>query len=189
MVWFGNLIIEKKKKKKKKEFHLIFSTFYLLSSSLCDSQASCNASQNLPKLLFVSMETPLLDLSSRNAFFTPKNYSLYYTKPSKLTNLSLCCPDKPTTSHRRFCADESPPPILEDTDVVLDLVTEKTPNRRRIVRLAWEKLVRWSRSWRFKAKTDVLERTNKVGFNPLLFFFLILSFFSLLKMWVDLLED
>ncbi|KAG6599938.1 Glycerol-3-phosphate dehydrogenase [NAD(+)] 2, chloroplastic [Cucurbita argyrosperma subsp. argyrosperma] len=109
------------------------------------------------------METPLLDLSSRNAFFTPKNYSLYYTKPSKLTNFSLCCPDKPTTSHRRFCADESPPPILEDTDVVLDLVTEKTPNRRRIVRLAWEKLVRWSRSWRFKAKTDVLERTNKVA--------------------------
>lgn len=28
--------------------------------------------------------------------------------------------------------------------------------------MAWEKLVRWSRSWRSKAKTDVLEKTNKV---------------------------
>lgn len=28
--------------------------------------------------------------------------------------------------------------------------------------MEWEKLVRWSRSWRSKAKTDVLERTNKV---------------------------
>ncbi|XP_030929719.1 glycerol-3-phosphate dehydrogenase [NAD(+)] 2, chloroplastic isoform X3 [Quercus lobata] len=36
-------------------------------------------------------------------------------------------------------------------------------DRRRVVRLAWEKLVRWSRSWRSKTKTDdVLERTNKV---------------------------
>ncbi|KAJ6806522.1 glycerol-3-phosphate dehydrogenase [NAD(+)], chloroplastic [Iris pallida] len=35
--------------------------------------------------------------------------------------------------------------------------------RRRAVRIAWEKLVRWSRSWRSKASTDVLERTNKVA--------------------------
>ncbi|ONK77166.1 uncharacterized protein A4U43_C02F3780 [Asparagus officinalis] len=35
-------------------------------------------------------------------------------------------------------------------------------DRRRAVRIAWEKLVRWSRSWRSKAKTDVLERTKKV---------------------------
>lgn len=35
-------------------------------------------------------------------------------------------------------------------------------DRRKIVRVAWEKLVRWSRSWRSRAKTDVLERTNKV---------------------------
>ncbi|KAG9445287.1 hypothetical protein H6P81_016627 [Aristolochia fimbriata] len=35
-------------------------------------------------------------------------------------------------------------------------------DRRRVVRIAWEKLVRWSRSWRSKAKMDVLERTKKV---------------------------
>lgn len=40
---------------------------------------------------------------------------------------------------------------------------EGIKDRRKVVRLAWEKLVRWSRSWRSKAKTDVLERTKKVG--------------------------
>ncbi|CAL9151293.1 unnamed protein product [Musa hybrid cultivar] len=35
-------------------------------------------------------------------------------------------------------------------------------DRRRAVRIAWEKLVRWSRSWRSKAKSDVLEGTKKV---------------------------
>ncbi|XP_068644251.1 glycerol-3-phosphate dehydrogenase [NAD(+)], chloroplastic-like isoform X3 [Aristolochia californica] len=35
-------------------------------------------------------------------------------------------------------------------------------DRQRTVRIAWEKLVRWSRSWRSKAKMDVLERTKKV---------------------------
>ncbi|KAK1284753.1 hypothetical protein QJS10_CPB21g01631 [Acorus calamus] len=36
-------------------------------------------------------------------------------------------------------------------------------DRRKAVRLAWEKIVRWSRSWRSRANTDVLERTNKVA--------------------------
>ncbi|KAJ6379666.1 hypothetical protein OIU76_016335 [Salix suchowensis] len=36
-------------------------------------------------------------------------------------------------------------------------------DRRKVVQIAWEKLVRWSRSWRSKnSKTDHLERTNKV---------------------------
>ncbi|KAJ6433848.1 hypothetical protein OIU84_017533 [Salix udensis] len=36
-------------------------------------------------------------------------------------------------------------------------------DRRKVVQIAWEKLVRWSRSWRSKNnKTDHLERTNKV---------------------------
>lgn len=38
-------------------------------------------------------------------------------------------------------------------------------DRRKIVKVAWEKLVRWSRTWRSKAKTDILERTNKVHFE------------------------
>ncbi|XP_027158880.1 glycerol-3-phosphate dehydrogenase [NAD(+)] 2, chloroplastic isoform X1 [Coffea eugenioides] len=39
---------------------------------------------------------------------------------------------------------------------------ESSKDRRKVVQVAWEKLVRWSRSWRSKAKTDVLERANKV---------------------------
>ncbi|KAF4380080.1 hypothetical protein F8388_018204 [Cannabis sativa] len=49
-----------------------------------------------------------------------------------------------------------------DQDPLPDSSSERTRDRRRAVRLAWEKLVRWSRSWRNKAKTDVLERTNKI---------------------------
>lgn len=59
---------------------------------------------------------------------------------------------------------------VEDEDGVLgsSIVSSPSPSsstrdRRRVVKLAWEKLVRWSRSWRSKAKTDVLERTNKVS--------------------------
>ncbi|KAL6839080.1 hypothetical protein ACP4OV_031134 [Aristida adscensionis] len=35
-------------------------------------------------------------------------------------------------------------------------------DRRRAVRIAWEKLVRWSRSWRRRNRSDVLEATRKV---------------------------
>jgi glycerol-3-phosphate dehydrogenase (NAD+) len=34
--------------------------------------------------------------------------------------------------------------------------------RRRAVRIAWEKLIRWSRSWRGRNRSDVLETTRKV---------------------------
>lgn len=59
--------------------------------------------------------------------------------------------------------------IINTTNITLeqeqDHEEEEDPTKkdqRKVVRIAWEKLVRWSRSWRSKAKTDVLERTNKV---------------------------
>ncbi|XAR66036.1 Glycerol-3-phosphate dehydrogenase (NAD(+)) [Bertholletia excelsa] len=64
--------------------------------------------------------------------------------------------------------DPPPPPppaaVAEpDPNLTSDSATDwTTKDRRKVVRLAWEKLVRWSRSWRSKAKTDVLQRTNKV---------------------------
>ncbi|XP_059456359.1 glycerol-3-phosphate dehydrogenase [NAD(+)] 2, chloroplastic isoform X3 [Corylus avellana] len=51
-------------------------------------------------------------------------------------------------------------PLFQDPEV--EPTPDRARDRRRAVRLAWEKLLRWSRSWRSKAKTDVLERTNKV---------------------------
>lgn len=53
----------------------------------------------------------------------------------------------------------------------LALPLDGPKERREIVRLAWEKLVRWSRSLQSRAKTDVLERTNKVITILLLFLF------------------
>ncbi|KAL6127983.1 hypothetical protein ACLB2K_071344 [Fragaria x ananassa] len=56
-----------------------------------------------------------------------------------------------------FAATPQPEPEFPDP------TSEPTRDRRRAVRLAWEKLVRWSRSLRSKTKTDILERTNKVN--------------------------
>ncbi|KAL8199779.1 hypothetical protein R6Q57_013347 [Mikania cordata] len=64
-------------------------------------------------------------------------------------------------------AIDPPPPSdqnrspSQDADESLE-VASATRDRRKIVRVAWEKLVRWSRSLRSKANSDVLERTNKV---------------------------
>ncbi|KAL8050036.1 hypothetical protein ABFX02_06G057300 [Erythranthe guttata] len=55
-----------------------------------------------------------------------------------------------------------PPPQAAETSPEYNTSLERSKDRRKIVRVAWEKLVRWSRSLRSKAKTDVLERTNKV---------------------------
>lgn len=57
------------------------------------------------------------------------------------------------------------PPSSENPDgdnVERESVENQSKDRQRTVRVAWEKLVRWSRSLRSKAKTDVLERTKKV---------------------------
>ncbi|XP_050946690.1 glycerol-3-phosphate dehydrogenase [NAD(+)] 2, chloroplastic isoform X3 [Cucumis melo] len=140
------------------EFHFppdpLDITRYLLAVFLCDTQLSYNNP---------SMETPFMDLPSNNPFSTLNHPSFSHTYPSRLTIPSLSSPNYPTTSPLRFCANTTPPPILQDTDALLDSGPERTQNRRRVVRIAWEKLVRWSRSLRFKAKTDVLERTNKVA--------------------------
>ncbi|KAK9913867.1 hypothetical protein M0R45_037672 [Rubus argutus] len=65
---------------------------------------------------------------------------------------------QPTTTTTAPCSVATP----EFPDPSPEYASEPTRDRRRAVRLAWEKLVRWSRSLRSKTKTDVLERTNKV---------------------------
>lgn len=60
------------------------------------------------------------------------------------------------------------PPSSDDSEQNPDKVSaaaaaaEERKDRRRAVRIAWEKLVRWSRSWRSKTRPDVLQRTQKV---------------------------
>ncbi|XP_065870149.1 glycerol-3-phosphate dehydrogenase [NAD(+)] 2, chloroplastic isoform X3 [Euphorbia lathyris] len=64
------------------------------------------------------------------------------------------------------CSASSVPPNIPD-DKITDLNSlttypDRSRDRRKVVRLAWEKLVRWSNFWRSRNRTDVLERTNKV---------------------------
>lgn len=68
---------------------------------------------------------------------------------------------QPSSADPQQTADSSSVPSSSSAGD--DPLPERTRDRRKVVRLAWEKLVRWSRSWRSKAKTDVLERTKKVG--------------------------
>ncbi|CAF1870253.1 unnamed protein product [Brassica oleracea var. botrytis] len=71
-------------------------------------------------------------------------------------------------------AGKHPPPLKHTSATFLRCVSSPnfpepdspdanlTKDQRKVVRIAWEKIVRWSRSLRAKAKTDVLERTRKV---------------------------
>ncbi|KAI3896051.1 hypothetical protein MKX03_031995 [Papaver bracteatum] len=74
-----------------------------------------------------------------------------------------------------YCSDSSsgaidppqpkPPPIeiIPNLNPISNSTSEsRKKDRKKTVKLAWEKLVRWSRSWRSKNNTDVLQRTKKV---------------------------
>lgn len=111
-------------------------------------------------------------------FFPPRQRSLASPLDRGLTSLRmtkpLCdIPPSPSMVPPRPCAagtldpepaeggpsSSAPVSATGAGDVV---GKEGGKERRRAVRIAWEKLVRWSRSWRSKAKSDVLERTKKV---------------------------
>ncbi|KAE8820190.1 Glycerol-3-phosphate dehydrogenase (NAD(P)+) [Hordeum vulgare] len=74
-------------------------------------------------------------------------------------------PRLPTARHRAspICAaaSDAPPPDA-GTDEGETPSRSGRKDRRRVVRIAWEKLVRWSRSWRSRNRSDVLETTRKV---------------------------
>ncbi|XP_028782302.1 glycerol-3-phosphate dehydrogenase [NAD(+)] 2, chloroplastic isoform X2 [Neltuma alba] len=106
-----------------------------------------------------SAVNPPIALKSRPCY--PSNLK-FQTFPLKSTSHSRRPPD----TNRSSCAGMSSPSSSrrpQDTGLDTESDPDTTRDRRRAVRLAWEKLVRWSRSWRSKVKTDVLERTNKVA--------------------------
>ncbi|KAL0003539.1 hypothetical protein SO802_017320 [Lithocarpus litseifolius] len=91
-----------------------------------------------------------------SVFMSPVSVSIWAPTNPRLQRT----PSTSTSMFVSLASSDSQPPSE-------DLYPETTGDRsrrdrRRVVRLAWEKLVRWSRSWRSKNKTDVLERTNKV---------------------------
>ncbi|XP_074584157.1 glycerol-3-phosphate dehydrogenase [NAD(+)] 2, chloroplastic [Curcuma longa] len=105
-----------------------------------------------------SLLSPLLPLpSARRSFSLPERNLRFYRKPSLLPAASPCVPPCSCSA-----GTLDPEPSEEIANPSLSTRFEGGKDRRRAVRIAWEKLVRWSRSWRSKAKTDVLERTKKV---------------------------
>ncbi|KAF9598853.1 hypothetical protein IFM89_031973 [Coptis chinensis] len=64
-------------------------------------------------------------------------------------------PEQETDKTENYCDSIQSNKIVRVSD-------SRSKDSRKIVRVAWEKLVRWSRSWRSKSKTDVLQRTKKV---------------------------
>uniref|UniRef100_A0A6M2FCF9 Glycerol-3-phosphate dehydrogenase [NAD(+)] n=1 Tax=Populus davidiana TaxID=266767 RepID=A0A6M2FCF9_9ROSI len=80
--------------------------------------------------------------------FTPPTTSCFL---STVTSSSISKEEKEKEPHSTAVASTNAPDEGSQQD------------RRKVVQIAWEKLVRWSRSWRSKNnKTDLLERTNKV---------------------------
>ncbi|XP_031486442.1 glycerol-3-phosphate dehydrogenase [NAD(+)] 2, chloroplastic isoform X1 [Nymphaea colorata] len=88
--------------------------------------------------------------------------------PIPIMTISIPTPvhsSKTTTTHCSTESDPREPAYFPETPSFGDSKIVKK-DRRKTVKVAWEKLVRWSRFWRLmnaKAKTDVLEQTKKVA--------------------------
>ncbi|KAL0317002.1 UNVERIFIED_CONTAM: Glycerol-3-phosphate dehydrogenase [NAD(+)] 2, chloroplastic [Sesamum angustifolium] len=108
--------------------------------------------------------------SATHSLFTNSHlsYKPQTSKPTTIHFIPLLRSPTSTTPIRLCAAGEpvepppTPPSSLPETSEEYNGALERNRDRRKVVRVAWEKLVRWSRSWQSKAKTDVLERTNKV---------------------------
>ncbi|KAL5710070.1 glycerol-3-phosphate dehydrogenase (NAD(+)) [Ranunculus cassubicifolius] len=98
--------------------------------------------------LYFEPSLPISPLFSSSSSTT----SRHQFHPSKHHNFITFFP----SSKPKPCPCSSPKCDISDKIIKLE------PDRQKIVRIAWEKLVRWSRSWRSKSKTDVLQQTKKV---------------------------
>ncbi|AES98368.1 putative glycerol-3-phosphate dehydrogenase (NAD(+)) [Medicago truncatula] len=106
-----------------------------------------------------STTNPLFSSSSK-FHYRNNNASKFYAFPSKSTVFLTLTSSAPNHIRHASGIDSSSP--VQEPEPVLELGLDPIRDRRRVVRVAWEKLVRWSRSWRSKSNTDVLQRTNKV---------------------------
>ncbi|RRT75248.1 hypothetical protein B296_00009622 [Ensete ventricosum] len=110
-----------------------------------------------PSLLYVSLPSP----GPRRSISPPERKLRDHRKPSLLPVASPLFPPPCLCAARTLDVEpdgESPRRSLSCRQDG----KEGGRDRRRVVRIAWEKLVRWSRSLRSKAKSDVLEGTKKV---------------------------
>lgn len=150
---------------------------------------NCSYSYDISACGVLAMATVTVwDPSAVNPFLASKplpRYPYHYHTNLKFHTLPLTYNNshslgRPSPSFAPISSSpsSSPQPLHTSLD------SDPTTDRRRAVRVAWEKLVRWSRSWRSKLNTDVLQRTNKVFFLTLPFLLISLLLFNI---WVSLL--
>ncbi|XP_022890986.1 glycerol-3-phosphate dehydrogenase [NAD(+)] 2, chloroplastic isoform X2 [Olea europaea var. sylvestris] len=114
------------------------------------------------------LESPFLSnrqlfSTTHHSFQPQKPIPMYYCVP--FSRSSSACPLRLCAVGENVDSLALPPlakVVAEDSVQDNRVSLERSKDRRKVVKLAWEKLVRWSRYWRSKAKTDVLERTKKV---------------------------
>ncbi|XP_017249454.2 glycerol-3-phosphate dehydrogenase [NAD(+)] 2, chloroplastic isoform X3 [Daucus carota subsp. sativus] len=147
----------KKKKKGRvawQRIELYFLSIYIMSSSAP------------PAASFPTSQPPRL-------FTYPISHSFHPPHSNNFRHIhtlhSVSNPNTPiahidTTNNENNLVNSTTESIALEQQVEEDEEESRRGNKeqRRVVKIAWEKLVRWSRSLRSKAKTDVLERTKKV---------------------------
>lgn len=136
-------------------------------SFICEQMAASNSIE--PRLFLNPIFTTSTTTNSSTSLhiqnfklklphFPTKNPTLVFTLNSS-SGSATTNNNNDNTIITPYPDDPDPEPV---SAVSSEIRTRDGRDRRKIVKVAWEKLVRWSRTWRSKAKTDILERTNKV---------------------------
>lgn len=136
-------------------------------SFICEQMAASNSIE--PRLFLNPIFTTSTTTNSSTSLhiqnfklklphFPTKNPTLVFTLNSS-SGSATTNNNNDNTIITPYPDDPDPEPV---SAVSSETRTRDGRDRRKIVKVAWEKLVRWSRTWRSKAKTDILERTNKV---------------------------
>lgn len=136
-------------------------------SFICEQMAASNSIE--PRLFLNPIFTTSTTTNSSTSLhiqnfklklphFPTKNPTLVFTLNSS-SGSATTNNNNDNTIITPYPDDPDPEPV---SAVSSETRTRDGRDRRKIVKVAWDKLVRWSRTWRSKAKTDILERTNKV---------------------------
>ena len=115
------------------------------------------------------------------------NFTSIYTFKFRYPHLVAPCPCSAKNLETESNDGEVVPSLTYEPSAFSVTVKEGGKDRRRAVRIAWEKLVRWSRSWRSRAKSDVLERTKKVQ-DDLVSFYSLFALIFLIEIEIERVE-
>lgn len=179
---------------KEKDRKKIFQTLTLKSLSfICEQMAASNSIE--PRLFLNPIFTTSTTTNSPTSLhiqnfklklprFPTKNPTLVFTLNSSSGSATTNNNNNDNTIINPYPDDPDP---VRVSAVSSENRARDGRDRRKIVKVAWEKLVRWSRTWRSKAKTDILERTNKV--KKFYIFISCIAMFRLLRLFYIIWES